>query len=70
MTPEELAASKAREKQIKKLAVKSSLSHLRRIFSPFYDPSKRPPPPGVMAILEMNRTGVPIAGALSNVSPS
>lgn len=70
MMPEERAASIAREKQIKKIATKQALSHLRRIFSPFYDPSKRPPPRGVMAILEMNRTTAPITGALSNASAS
>ena len=43
MPADELAASKAHEKQANRLAMKHALRHLRKIVSPFYDPSKRTP---------------------------
>jgi predicted metal-dependent hydrolase len=60
MSPEELAASKEREKKIQKLAGKHALDHMRRIISPFYDPAKRLPPRGVMEILARDDAPVPI----------
>jgi predicted metal-dependent hydrolase len=66
MSAEELAASKAREKKINGLAMKHAWRHLKKIVSPFYDPSKRTPPRGVAEILAGGgTTSVPIAGSLS-----
>jgi predicted metal-dependent hydrolase len=60
MSPAELAASKDRETKIQKLAGKHAMAHMRRILSPFYDPSKRLPPRGVMEILARDEAPVPI----------
>lgn len=68
MTPEELAASKDREAKIKKLAGRQAMAHMRKILSPFYDPSKRVPPNGVMEILEDSRAPVPIAGSVARAA--
>ncbi len=65
MNADELAASKAREKVIGKLALKHALRHLRKIISPFYDPSKRQPPRGVMEILAVSNPVVPLPGAFA-----
>lgn len=71
MSAEELAASKAREKQINGLAMKHALRHLRKIVSPFYDPSKRSPPRGVAEILAGGgTTAVPVPGSLSKGTPA
>ena len=70
MSAEELKASKAREKKINRLAMKHALRHLKKIVSPFYDPSKRTPPRGVAEILAGGgTTSVPIPGSMS-VIPS
>lgn len=61
MDPEALAASKAREKKIAKLTYKHVFAHLRKILSPFYDPSIRRPPRGVAEILARGSAAVPIA---------
>jgi predicted metal-dependent hydrolase len=61
MSAEDLAASRAREKKIRKLAARPALNHLLTIVSPFYDPSKRTPPRGVMEILARDNAPVPIA---------
>ena len=61
MTADELAASKAREKKVSRRASKHFFSHARQIFSPFYDPSKRPPPRGVAEVLARANAPVPIA---------
>lgn len=66
MTPAELAASKAREKEIQKRAMKHALRHLRNIISPFYDPSKRKPPRGVLEILAKATAPVPITGSVAS----
>src|SRR5690606_10684975 len=66
MSPEELEASKARQKSINKLAWKHAMRHMRKIVSPFYDPAKRQPPRGVMEILAGGaKTSVPVPGALA-----
>jgi predicted metal-dependent hydrolase len=51
MSPEEVAASKAREAEVGKVAGRRAREHLLRILSPFYDPRKRPEPRGVAACL-------------------
>jgi predicted metal-dependent hydrolase len=61
MSHEELLASKAREKKVSKLASKHFWRHVRSIFSPFYDPGKRPPPRGVAEVLARGNAPVPIA---------
>lgn len=61
MSPEQLAASKAREAQVNKLAAKHFFRHLRAILSPWYDPAKRQPPRGVMEVLARDVAPVPIA---------
>jgi len=61
MNAEQIAASKAREKVIVGLASKSFLKHLRKILSPWYDPSKRPAPRGVEEVLAHANAPVPIA---------
>ncbi|MDB5687711.1 MAG: hypothetical protein JWR77_2300 [Rhizorhabdus sp.] len=65
MTPEELEASQAREKAINALAAKHAMAHIRKIISPFYDPSKRQPPRGVAEILASSSAPVPIAGSMA-----
>ena len=60
MTAEQLAASKAREKQVNKLAGKHFVRHLRAILSPWYDPAKRQPPRGVSEVLARANAPVPI----------
>lgn len=60
MTAEQLAASKAREKQVTKLASKHFFRHLRAILSPWYDPAKRQPPRGVSEVLARDNAPVPI----------
>ncbi len=73
MTPEELAASKAREKAITKRAWSSAMRHFRSILSPFYDPSKRVAPRGVAEILARTSIQAPLdaqpAGHASRVNP-
>jgi predicted metal-dependent hydrolase len=64
MTPDELAASKAREKKVNQLAWKHAKRHMKKIVSPFYDPSKRQPPRGVAEILASAEAPVPIAGGI------
>lgn len=61
MDAEQLAASKAREKHVTKLAGKHFLHHLRQILSPWYDPAKRQPPRGVSEVLARGNAPVPIA---------
>ena len=65
MSPEDLKASKAREKHVTRLASRSFLHHLRAILSPFYDPAKRPPPRGVSEVLARANAPVPIAPRLA-----
>ncbi len=64
MTPEELAASKEREKKINQVAWKHAKRHTKKIISPFYDPSKRETPRGVAEILANAEAPVPIAGGI------
>ena len=64
MTPEELAASKEREKKINQVAWKHAKRHMKLIISPFYDPSKRETPRGVAEILASAEAPVPIAGGI------
>jgi hypothetical protein len=61
MTADQLVASKARQKQVAKLAGKHFFRHLRAILSPWYDPSKRQPPRGVSEVLARANAPVPIA---------
>jgi len=51
MSPEELARSREREARAKQALSRPALSHLMAILSPFYKPSRRPPPRGVEAYL-------------------
>ena len=69
MTPAELAESKAREKKINQLAWKHAKLHIKKIVSPFYNPSKRQPPRGVAEILANANAPVPIAGGLGLPRP-
>lgn len=52
MTPEQLAASLAREAQIKKTMSRRLLPMMLKILSPFYDPAKRRDPIGQREFLE------------------
>jgi predicted metal-dependent hydrolase len=52
MTPEQVAASKARVAKVRKTMNRRAWEHLRDIFSPFYDPAKRRAPRGVAAYLQ------------------
>jgi len=61
MDAAQLAASKAREKEVGKLAAKHFLAHLRAILSPWYDPGRRQPPRGVKDVLARANAPVPIA---------
>jgi len=70
MTAEQIEASKAREKKITRLASKHAFQHLRKILSPFYDPSIRKPPRGVSEILARQDAPVPIPGGLAEPAPS
>jgi predicted metal-dependent hydrolase len=67
MSAEQLAESRAREKQVKKLAQKKALKHMIRIMSPFYNPDKRPAPDGVFKLLSLDKVPAPIPGAASTV---
>lgn len=53
MSEAELAASLKREKALSKKVARASLKRLRMVFSPFYDPGKREPSPGMAEILAM-----------------
>jgi hypothetical protein len=63
MTKEEVARSKAIEKRIKKIAGKHALGNILNIISPFYDPSKRIAPRGLLEILAHDDAPVPIEGS-------
>ena len=52
MTEEEREASIAREKALSKKVAKASKKHLLKVLSPWYDPGKKVPPPGMQAILD------------------
>ncbi|HXD04375.1 MAG TPA: metal-dependent hydrolase [Novosphingobium sp.] len=52
MTPEEVAASIARQKAVKKRVTKGILPMMLKIMSPFYDPAKRRDPVGSREFLE------------------
>ena len=68
MSEAELAASKQREKAINKLAWKHAKRHMKNILMPWYDPSKRQPPRGVMEILEGgSKTAVPVPGGFASL---
>ena len=51
MTPAELKESKRREKLVDKRIAKASFKRLKTVFSPFYDPGKKIPSPGMAEIL-------------------
>mgnify|MGYP000020572450 CR=1 FL=1 len=51
MSPEELSASKQREKTLNKKVAKASLKRLMAVFSPFYDPGKKQMSPGMAEVL-------------------
>jgi predicted metal-dependent hydrolase len=63
MTETEVARSKAVQKKIGKIAGKHALANIVNIISPFYDPSKRPAPRGVLEILAHDDAPVPIEGS-------
>jgi predicted metal-dependent hydrolase len=57
MSGAELAASKAREKRVKQLSWRHAGRYFLRILSPFYRPHDRKPPPGLLALLEIDNPG-------------
>jgi predicted metal-dependent hydrolase len=68
MTPAELVASKARERAINRLAWKHAKRHMKKIFSPFYDPVRRATPRGVAEILANPQASVPVPGSLGRAA--
>lgn len=61
MSEEEREASIAREKVLSGKVAKASKKHLLKVLSPFYDPGKKTPSPGMQEVLDRYETPAPKA---------
>lgn len=52
MSPDELAASIARQKRVQEVTARHAVQHLKRIVSPFYKPADRIAPTGLQDVLD------------------